>query len=473
MNTSQLKSFSGLYTDFYQLTMAQVYFKKQKHLATATFDYFFRKNPFESGFTVFCGLEDLIDEIENFQFDESAIEFLQNHGFEEDFLSFLRKFEFTGSIYSMQEGEIVFPNEPVLRVEANLIEAQLIETLLLNILNYESLIATKTARVVLAAKGRAVSDFGMRRAQGLGSIHGSRAAIIGGASSTSNVYSGKLFNLPVAGTMAHSFIQSYEDEHEAFKAYSDVFPENSIMLIDTYDSLKSGIQNAIKVAREMQLRGQHLVGIRLDSGDLAYLSKKVRKMLDDADLKNVKIVVSNQLDEHLIKSLLDQGAPIDMFGVGTNLITGKPNAALDGVYKLSSVDGQNRMKLSDNAEKLTLPGAKHVMRLYSEDNLFYGDVVLKTEEPAAFKVVHPSDPSKHFDAGNFRQEHLFQLVVKNGSRTAEKKSVREIKQTVQYRLEQLPDEHKRFENPHVYKVGLSEKLKRERDQLKSRYESQF
>jgi nicotinate phosphoribosyltransferase len=282
---------------------------------------------------IYCGLGDLLEVIENLRFSKNDIAFLQNQGLNEEFLSFLENFRFSGTIYSMKEGEVVFPTEPILRVEGNLIEVQLVETLLLNYLNFQSLIATKAARIRYASGNRHLSEFGLRRAQGLGSIDASKAAIVGGFNSTSNVYSAKVFDLKAIGTMAHSFVQSQPDELTAFRKFAEAHPENCTLLVDTYNTLKAGVPNAITIAKEMEKAGSRLKAIRLDSGDLAYLSKKAREMLDKQGLQYVQIAVSNQLDELVIKSLLDQKAPIDLFGVGTSIATGQPDAALDGVYK--------------------------------------------------------------------------------------------------------------------------------------------
>ncbi|MDX1285762.1 MAG: nicotinate phosphoribosyltransferase, partial [Draconibacterium sp.] len=338
LNTEKL----GLYTDFYELTMAQGYFSGNKVNQTVSFDYFFRTNPYKSGFTVFAGLHDFLELLKEFTFSQSDIDYLRKQKLKPEFLNYLKNFKFNGTIFSVNEGEIVFPNEPVLRVEGNIIECQLIESLLLNILNFESLIATKAFRIKLVSKKKVFADFGLRRAQGLGAIHASRAACIGGASSTSNVLAGKLFNIPISGTMAHSWIQSFPTELDAFRAFAQANPDNTILLVDTYDTLNSGVPNAIVVAGEMEKRGLRLKAIRLDSGDLAYLSKKARKMLDKAGLKDVKIIASNQLNEYVIKTLLlDQNAALDGFGIGPELITGKNDAELDGVYKLACIDGEN------------------------------------------------------------------------------------------------------------------------------------
>jgi len=371
----------GLYTDFYELTMAQGYFLQGKKDETATFDYFFRTNPYKGGFTVFAGLQDFLDLLLDFTFSKSDIEYLHTQGLNIEFLNYLKEFKFSGTIFSVSEGEIIFPNEPIVRVEGNIIECQLIESMLLNILNFESLIATKAFRIKLVSRETTFSDFGLRRAQGFGALHASRAAIIGGATSTSNALAGKLFGIPISGTQAHSWILSFGSELEAFRAFAEGNPKNTILLVDTFNTLKTGIPNAIIVAKEMEQKGEQLKAIRLDSGDLAYLSKKARKMLDDAGLNYVKIIASNQLNEYVVKSLLlDQNAPIDAFGIGTELITGKSDAALDGVYKLAVLKGAQKMKFSENIEKVTLPGRKQLIRYFDENGNFFRDGILCFDE---------------------------------------------------------------------------------------------
>lgn len=465
---SLLKEKLGLYTDFYELTMAAGYFHQGKSNQQASFNYFFRTNPFNGGFTVFAGLSDFLELLLEFTYSDSDIQYLQKQGFKPDFLEYLRNFRFSGNIFSVKEGEIVFPNEPVVRVDGNIIECQLIESLLLNILNFESLIATKAFRMKLVSGKRIFSDFGLRRAQGFGALHASRAAIIGGAFSTSNVMAGKLFGIPVSGTQAHSWIQSFDTELEAFRAYAEVHPENTILLVDSYDTLKSGIPNAIKVAKEMELKGQHLKAVRLDSGDLAYLSKNARKMLDDAGLESVKIIASNQLNEYVIKSLLkDQDAAIDAFGIGTELVTGKNDAALDGVYKLIEIDGMPKMKFSENIEKNTLPSKKQLYRFYDENGKFYRDAIaLETENPEEIETIfHPVYPEKNTKVKGLVFEKLLQDVIKAGVIILKKQSPVEIHNTLQSRAELLPDEHKRFISPHIYKAGITKKLMHTRNTL--------
>lgn len=321
-------------------------------------------------------MEDLLDVLEQLRFEQQDIEFLQHQNMHPGFIDYLQQFKFTGAVYASREGDVVFPTRPVVIIEANLIEAQIIETLLLNILNFQTLIATKARRIRQVAGERILIDFGLRRAQGAGGYFASRAAIVGGFDSTSNVRAGRDYSIPVSGTMAHSFIQSYDSEIQAFSDYAEAWPENCFLLVDTYNTLQSGVPNAIKIAKEMEKRGHRLKGIRLDSGDLAWLSKRARHMLDEAGLNYVAITVSNQLDEYVIKNLLEQDAPIDAFGVGTNLAIGAPDAALDGVYKLAFINGQPSIKLSDTPAKITIPYQKQVYRVFERDGTYRGaDVV--------------------------------------------------------------------------------------------------
>ena len=370
-----------------------------------------------------------------------------------------------------EEGEIVFPNETLVRVEGSIIETQLIETILLNILNFQSLIATKSYRINLVTGSKAFTDFGLRRAHGPGGIMASRAAIIGGASSTSNVLTGMKYGVPVMGTMGHSWVQSFADELTSFRKYADFNPSNTVFLVDTYHTLKSGVPNAIKVAKEMKEKGNNLVGIRLDSGDLAYLSKRARQMLDEAGLKDVKIFASNQLNEYVIKSLEDQGAQIDGFGVGTDLVTGKPDAALDGVYKLAECDNQPRMKLSESVEKMTLPGKKQLYRFYDREGKFLLDgILLESENPDLCQHIYdPIHPEKSTQVSNLRREMLQNLVYRNGEIKDLPDSPTGINKYLELRAASLPEEHKRFIMPHIYKVGISKSLLDLRDTIRKKY----
>ena len=449
---------AGLYTDHYELTMAQGYLLNNKKETPACFDYFFRKNPFKGGYVIFAGLTDLLEVLENLRFDDEDCKYLMSIGFAPEFADYLKSFVFRADIYAPEEGEVVFPYEPVVRVEGNIIETQIIETMLLNILNFESLIATKASRIRHAAGNRLVIDFGLRRAQGLGGVLASKAAVIGGVNSTSNVYSAFMFGLVSAGTQAHSWIQSYDDEITSFRDFARAFPKNCVFLVDTYDTLKSGIPNAIIVAREMEAQGEKLFGVRLDSGDLAYLSKSARKMLDDAGLRYVKIVTSNQLDEYLIKSLLDQGAPVDAFGVGTKLVTGQDDAALDGVYKLTMSASKPRLKISETPEKIILPGVKNVFRCIDNNGNFYADCITLIDEGHVGTMHHPHQPGKSISVGPFKKEGLLRKVMEKGRIIMDRRKPAEISEYVNARLRQLPEEHKRFENPHIYKVGISKKL---------------
>lgn len=456
---------TAAYTDLYQLTMAQVYFST-KHDGRVVFDYYYRNNPFDGGYSIFAGLEDLLDILENLKFSSSDLLFLEQHGFERAFLDYLRDFRFQGNIRSSKEGDVVFPTRPILQVEANIIEAQIIETLLLNILNFQTLIATKASRIRHSAKDGVLLDMGLRRAHATGGYYASRAAIIGGFDGTSNVKAAEAYNIPASGTMAHSFIQSYGDELEAFRDFAKVRPKNCVLLIDTYNTLKIGLPNAITVAKEMESRGEQLMGVRLDSGDLAYLSKRTRTILDEAGLGYVKIVASNQLDEYVIKSLKEQGAKIDIFGVGTNLVTGKPDASLGGVYKLSEYKGEPRIKLSENIIKVSLPYKKQVYRMIDQNGMFYGaDAVGIYSEDKVNEMVHPFDSTKNLDISALKHEPLLESVMENGKRVVPFRTVSEIAEYSKSRMAKLPEEYKRFQNPHIYKIGLSKKLKQERDTL--------
>lgn len=458
--------YTASYTDQYEISMALAYFKHGNAERKGIFDYFFRKLPFEGGYAVFAGLDNLIDILETLKFDDKDLALLKKNGFPDDFLNYLKNFRFRGNLFSSREGDLVFPTRPVVMVEGNLIEAQLVETLLLNVLNFQTLIATKASRMRMVAGDGKLSDFGLRRAQGPGGYYASRASVIGGFHSTSNVRAGRDFNIPISGTMAHSFVQSYNDELTAFRDFSKAQPENCVLLVDTYDTLKSGVPNAIKVGKEMEARGEKLTGIRLDSGDLAYFAKESRKMLDEAELDYVKIAASNQLDEHVIKTLKEQNAPIDLFGVGTNLVIGRPDGALDGVYKLAFADGKPRIKISESISKITLPSKKQVLRLQDENGKWIGaDVVCLEGENNIKKMHHPFEPEKSMGIENYQKEPLLEKTMVNSKRIIEKKPLEEIASYSRERLNKLPDEYKRFINPHVYKVGISDDLKAQRDEL--------
>ena len=461
-------SITGNYTDLYQLTMGEVYFLENRHNMPVCFDYFFRKIPNSGGYVVFAGLEDLMQALETFHFTKEDLAFLRTLSFHPSYIDFLERIRFQCTLHSAREGEIVFPNCPIIRVEGNLLEAQLIETLLLNLLNFESLIATKASRMRFVAGNRILSDFGLRRSHGPGGILATRAAMIGGFESTSNVYAAELYKLETSGTMAHAFIESYDTELDAFRAYANTRPINCIFLVDTYDTLLSGIPNAIIIAKEMEQQERRAAGIRLDSGDLAWLAKRARAMLDEAGLSYMKIIASNQLDEYVIKSLLEQGAPIDVFGVGTRLVTGQPDAALDGVYKLSMAAGKPRLKLSDTLQKTTLPGQKQVLRVLDKNGSFFGaDAVTLIDEHKPGIIYHPYEPGQSLNIAHLEQEPVLHKVMENGKRVTEPVPLTEIAAYSAKRLSLLPAEFKRFENPHIYKVGISKQLLDLRNKLRN------
>ena len=451
----------GLYTDFYELTMSQGYFIHGLYEKPASFDYYFRKMPCSSGYVVFAGLADLLDAISNFTFSEAALQRLKNEGFRDDFIQYLKTFKFQGDIYAPQEGEIVFSNEPIIIVKGNVLECQIIETLLLNIINFQSLIATRASRIEnVTGPERLFADFGFRRAHGMGAIQASRAAIIGGATSTSNVMAAEMYDLKVMGTMAHAWIQVFDDELLAFKKYAQVYPDNCVLLVDTYNTLKSGVPNAILVARELEEKGHRLRAIRIDSGDMAYLSKQARYMLDNAGMPYVKIFSSNQLDELLIRSLNLQHAPIDGFGVGTRLVTSYDCPALGGVYKLSSFDRKPRMKLSDDIVKISLPGGKWVWRFLDKEGTFYRDgILLDDQSPESIsRLFHPTYKNMNTKVAGLSYQKLQTQVMNAGVITSIERNPYRISDYRKKRLSMLSNETKRFENPHIYKVGLSKKL---------------
>ncbi len=464
--------YTGTYTDLYQLSMAQVYFDTGRQKETAVFEYYFRRLPFGGGYAVFCGLETLLDIVESLRFEDADIEFLKGYGFSEPFLGYLKTFHFQGQIFSSREGDLVFPNRPILQVEATLMEAQILETLLLNVLNFQTLIATKASRMRQVAGKSGLIDFGLRRAQGPAGYYAARAAVVGGFDATSNVVAARDFGIEASGTMAHSFVQSYENELEAFRDFATYRPEGCVLLVDTYNTLKSGIPHAITVAKEMETRGQKLLAVRLDSGDLAYLARETRKMLDDAGLNYVKIAASNQLDEKVIKSLQEQQAPIDIYGVGTSLIIGRPDAALDGVYKLVEHNDIPVIKLSENIEKVTTPGKKQVFRM-EKDGKWIGADVVGLRDEAAMEMMHsPTDPLKSMSVKDCRFEPLLSPVMDKGKRVHGKRSLEEIAAYAEAQLQKLPAESKRFEYPHIYKIGLSEALFTLRNNLIQQRKSQ-
>jgi nicotinate phosphoribosyltransferase len=464
---------SGLYTDFYELSMAQGYFCAGKQDVRAAFDLYFRSAPFGGGYAVFGGLEHAVRSALAFSYTADDLKYLKESGFRADFLDALAAFQFTGDIDAFREGDIVFGDDVLMRISAPLMQAQLLESMLLNVVNFQTLIATKTMRVVWAARGRPVVDFGLRRAQGEASVAASRAAYLGGAVGTSNTEAARRFGIPAMGTHAHSWVQSFDSEYEAFSTYARIYPENTTLLLDTYDTLASGVPNAIRVAREMEAAGARLRAIRLDSGDIAYLSKRARAMLDEAGLQHVKIVASNQLDEHLIESLLEQGAPVDIFGVGTRMVCAWDQPALDGVYKLCALDGTPTLKLSESPEKINSPGRKRVLRFVDGQGRFLIDALaLEEEGEETVQLIRHPTISYHrtpVQRPAMRPDQVFFPVVRQGKLVAELPSLRASQAFARERFALLPDEHKRFVHPHVYRVGLTEKLFQLRQELIERH----
>ena len=475
-----------LLTDLYELTMMQGYFKEKDANETVIFDMFYRTNPHGNGFAICAGLEQAIEYIKGLHFDESDIEYLRSLNiFAEDFLEYLSTFRFTGDIYAITEGTVVFPRESLIKVIAPIMQAQLVETALLTIINHQSLIATKTERIVHAAKGDGVMEFGLRRAQGADAgTYGARAAMIAGCIGTSNVLCGKMFDVPVKGTHAHSWIMSFPDELTAFRTYAKLYPSACILLVDTYDTLKSGIPNAIKVFKEMREAGIPLTfyGIRLDSGDLAYLSKKAKKMLDAAGFPDAVISASNDLDEYLIDSLKVQGATINSWGVGTNLITAKDCPSFGGVYKLAAVKDKTtgefipKIKLSENAEKITNPGNKTIYRIYDKENgKIIADLIClvgeKFDTNNSLLLFDPQATWKKtlLAPGSYTMRELLVPVFLNGECVYESPKVMDIQKYCKEELDTLWDESKRLVNPHTVHVDLSNELWQTKQKLLDSY----
>lgn len=461
-----------LVMDFYELTMSYSYFKKGMKDEIVYFDMFYRKNPDNGGVVITAGLQQLIEAVEDMHFSDGDLDYLRSlNVFDEEFLQYLKSFKFSGDIWAVPEGTPVFPYEPLVTVRAPIIEAQMIETFLLVTINHQSLIATKAHRVVQEAKGRPVMEFGARRAQGYdGATYGARAAYIGGAAGTATVSAGEMFGIPVLGTMAHSFVQSFDSEYEAFKAYAEIYPDNCVLLVDTYDTLKSGIPNAIRVAEEVLIpQGHRLAGIRIDSGDIAYLTKKARAMLDVAGLTDAKISISNSLDEYLIRSVLEQGAQIDSFGVGENMITSKSAPVFGGVYKMAAVEKDGKIipkiKISENTEKITNPGYKKVYRLIEkETQKALGDIIMFANEKINVNddltIYSQFDKwlNKTLPAGEFDYFELQQPVFKDGVCIYPEYTLDEIRENVKKQSSLMWDEIFRLEYPHKYYVDLSRKL---------------
>ncbi len=485
METMEQKNLT-LLTDLYELTMMQGYFKEKNANETVIFDMFYRSNPQGGGFAVCAGLEQVIEYIENLRFSEDDIQYLRSlQLYDEDFLDYLRDFRFTGDIYAIPEGTVVFPREPLVKVIAPIMQAQLIETAILTLINHQSLIATKAARVIYAAKGDGVMEFGLRRAQGPDAgIYGARAAMIAGCIGTSNVLAGKMFDVPVKGTHAHSWIMSFPDELTAFRTYAKLYPSACILLVDTYDTLNSGIPHAIQVFKEMREAGIPLTfyGIRLDSGDLAYLSKKAKEMLDAAGFSDAVISASNDLDEDLISSLKAQGAAINSWGVGTNLITSKDCPSFGGVYKLAAVKEKNggkfipKIKLSENAEKITNPGNKTIQRIYDKTTgKIIADLICLADEK-----FNPDNSLLLFDPietwkktllapGSYTLRELLVPVFLEGKCVYHSPKVMEIQAICRQELNTLWDESRRLVNPHTVHVDLSHELWHMKKQLLDSY----
>ncbi len=459
-----------LLTDLYQLTMMNGYLKESRKDEIAIFDIFFRQNGMIT-YSLACGLEQACDYILNLKFGDDEISYLKSLNiFSSDFIDYLKNFRFTGDVYAVPEGTMVFPGEPILTVKAPVMEAQFIETALLNIINFQTLIATKSAKIRYAAKDDVVMEFGLRRAQAPDAgIYGARAAVIGGCNSTSNVLAGQMFNIPVAGTHAHSWVMNFADEYTAFKAYADAYPDNALLLVDTFDTLNQGVPNAIRVFKELKEKGYKPKGIRLDSGDLAYLSKKARQMLDEAGFPDTIICASGDLDEHSINSLKNQGAKINSWGVGTKLITSADMPALGGVYKLSGMvleDGSiiPKIKLSDNTEKITNPGFKNIIRVYDKKTgkAEADCIVLRSEKPIdttkPLVLTHPRERWKTITFEDYEVRELQKQIIKNGELVYNFPSLIEIKAYAESELNSFWDEYKRLDKPHLYKVDLSDEL---------------
>ncbi|MFA7168811.1 MAG: nicotinate phosphoribosyltransferase [Sphaerochaetaceae bacterium] len=467
---------SALVTDFYELNMMQGYFET-RHNPNVVFDMFYRNNPFNGGYAVFAGLNELIDKLEGFSFSDDDIAYLRGLGqFSEPFLDFLSGYRFQGDLYAFREGSIVFPGEVLVRIHTSLIDAQLIEGLLLNTLNFQTLIATKAARMVEASGRGTIMEFGLRRAQGEdGALSASRAAFIGGCKVTSNTLAGKSYDIPVAGTMAHSWIMSYDNELDAFRAFADLYPDNAILLIDTYDTLRSGIDNAIKVGLEQKAKGKS-IGVRIDSGDLSYLPRAIRKRLDEAGLQDATICVSNDLTEEIIQTLVTDKVPIDSWGIGTHLVTGGDQSSLNGVYKLAAKEERGSyvptMKISNTFEKTTNPGIKQVYRFADSTGAELGDLITLSNETVVpgkkYTFFHPFAEGDFFemkpDAYASCTPMLLQQM-KNGKRCVAKPPLKQIQKEVQDNLDRFHPSYRRQINPHLYKVSLSPKLKKLKMQL--------
>lgn len=458
----------SLLTDYYQLTMMNGYLHNNIHKDIVVFDMFFRSNPCDNGYTIIAGIEQMLQYIENLRFTEEDLAYIKSLGFGDPFIHELRNFKFTGTIYGVKEGSIMFPGEPVLRVKATSFEAQLVETAILNIINFQSLIATKASRICAAAKGDPVFEFGLRRAQGPDAgVYGARAAVIGGCSSSSNVLAGKMFGIPVVGTQAHSWVQTFDTELDSFRAYARTYPDTCMLLVDTYDTIQSGLPNAITVFNELRDKGFKPRGIRIDSGDLAYLSKQARLMLDEAGFPDTLIVASSDLDEDTIHSLKIQGASINGWGVGTNLITSKDCPALGGVYKLAAVEKNGtlvpKIKISENPEKITNPGYKKVVRIYDKcTGKAYADLIMLEDEVIVknkpLTIFHPVYTWKKKVITNYEVREMLIPLYDDGKRLYAQQPIMKIQEYVKNELSTLWPEYLRINRPQLYKVDLSKKL---------------
>ncbi|MFO7983964.1 MAG: nicotinate phosphoribosyltransferase [Desulfuromonadales bacterium] len=472
--------YSALLTDLYELTMLAGYFREGMHETEAVFDLFFRTAPFNGSYAVFAGLQPALQYLEELRFTGEDIDYLDSLKiFQPEFLDFLLDFRFRGKVVAPREGTVVFPNEPLLSVKGTLAEAQVVESALLNLINFQTLAATKAARVQGAAGEGVVLEFGLRRAQGPdGALGEARAVYVGGVRSTSNVEAGQAFGIPVKGTHAHSWIMAFPDELTAFRAYAECFPESCILLADTYDTLKSGIPNAITVAEELRDKGHEIVGVRLDSGDLAYLSKETRRMFDEAGFPEAKIVASSELDEHVIHSIRSEGGCIDIYGVGTKLATcgGEGGGALGGVYKLVRFEDEPKMKVTSDIAKATLPDFKRLLRVVSDSGEFLMDVMcLEDEQPAPGQWVYdPTNPSRHKRLPeNITFEDVRETVVEQGKIMLEQESLETMADRSAEQLRRLPEGSLRLINPHIYKVSMSEGLHRLRTRLMDEFEEQM
>ncbi|MCI6609429.1 MAG: nicotinate phosphoribosyltransferase [Ezakiella sp.] len=458
-----------LLADFYEFTMANGYIKLGRGDKTGYFDYFFRRVPDDGGYAIFAGLTQLIEYLENLKFNDEDIEYFKSKGiFSDEFLQTMRNFKFTCDVWAVKEGSVIFPHEPIVTVKGPLYQVQMIETMLLLILNHQSLVATKTSRIVRVANGRDVSEFGSRRAHGADAAnYGARAAYIGGAVASANAYADRHMGIPATGTMAHSWVQSFDSELEAFRAYAEVYPDSCLLLVDTYDVLRSGVPHAIKVFDELKAKNHKPIGVRIDSGDIAYLTKATRKMLDEAGYEDAVIVVSNSMDEHKIKDLLNQGAKIDAFGVGERLITAKSDPVFGGVYKLVAMENDGeiipKIKISEDVEKITNPGFKQIYRLYDKETGYMeADLVTLHDEEAPngepLEIFHPLFTWKRSVVSNYEAVPLLTQIFKEGKLIYKNPDIEEIRNYAKSELDRVWEEVKRLDSPHAYYVDLSQKL---------------